>query len=228
MARAPTPRRDDARRNREAILRVAGAAFTGGSRAVSLHEIARRAGLGRATVYRHFPDRHALAVAVAAEYLEALRRVVDGMERDGHSFRDVLHLVLSTQATMRPLAALMRELPEQDQRQHTEELIGILTPPLRRAQAAGQFRADVEPADLAQVLVMLDAAASTKVPGTAGEDDLQRLIAVILDGLFTTSAEAGDSAAADDLTVPDGFAAAGGRPGRAAHCGDRPGDNGTA
>ncbi|MBL7633336.1 TetR/AcrR family transcriptional regulator [Frankia sp. CN6] len=189
-----TPRRDDARRNREAILRVADAAFTGGSRAVPLREIARRAGLGRATVYRHFPDRHALAGAVAADYLEALREVVDGAEEDGRPFEDILSWVLSTQATMRPLTAVLREIPDQEQRQYLAGLVGILTPPFRRAQAEGRLRADAEPADLARVLVMLDAAAELEAADGARDVTMRRLIAVILAGLFTGAGDRLDQA----------------------------------
>ncbi|MGF7237578.1 MAG: TetR/AcrR family transcriptional regulator [Frankia sp.] len=183
-----TPRRNDARRNREAILRAAEAAFADDSCAVPLHEIARRTGLGRATVYRHFPDRHALAVAVAAQNLEALRGVVSADEGERLSFRDLLHAVLSRQASMRPLGALMRELPARDQQHHAKTLIGVLTPPFRRAQAEGQLRPDLEPADLLLVLAMLNGALVEAIPVDGDRDAaVQRLITVILDGLFTTS-----------------------------------------
>jgi AcrR family transcriptional regulator len=178
-----TPRRHDARRNREKILRVADGAFAEGIDVVPLDEIARRAALGRATVYRHFGDRHALAVAVASRYFEALRQAV-GAADERRSFRDLLRWVLSTQASMRPLVTLLRELPVRDQQQHSDALIGILTPAFRRAQEEGELRSDVEPADLALVMAMLDAAADAPIVG-GDHKALQRLIAVILDGLFT-------------------------------------------
>lgn len=185
MARMLTPRRYDARRNREAILREADAAFAGGSGVVSLDEIARRTGLGRATVYRHFSDRHALAAAVVAQNLEALRRVVGAANGDRRSFREVLHWVLSTQASMRPLGTLIRELPTRDQRQHVDALIGILTPAFRRAQVEGELRPDIEPAALGLVLTMLDAAVMAVPLGADGNEAVQQLIAILLDGLFT-------------------------------------------
>lgn len=198
-----TPRRDDARRNREAILRVADAAFADGPDLVPLDEIARRAGLGRATVYRHFRNRHALAAAVAAYNIGELRRVVGAAEGEGRSFRELLHHVLSTQAAMRPLAAVIRELPNREQRQHVDTLIGVLTPPFRRAQHEGHLRPDVEPADLALVMTMLDAGIAAGPSSTAhgaehaaehsSEHDaaVRRLIAVLLDGLFTPTGSAG-------------------------------------
>jgi AcrR family transcriptional regulator len=188
MARVLTPRRDDGRRNRQAILRVADAAFADVPYVVSLREIARRAGLGRATVYRHFPNRHALAVAVAAENLDALRKAVCAAESERRSFRDLLHWVLSTKVSMRPLVTLLHELPLREQRRHSDALIGVLTPPFRRAQVEGQLRDDIEPADLALVIAMLDAGiAAVPVDGDRNAAG-QRVIGVILDGLFAPPA----------------------------------------
>lgn len=185
MARELTPRRDDARRNREAILRVADEAYADRSDVVPLDEIARRAGLARATVYRHFPNRHALAVAVATHNLEELRRVVGAAEGERRSFRDLLHWVLSTQASMRPLVALLHELPARDRRRQADTLIGVLTPPFRRAQAEGELRCDAQPADLVLVMAMVNAGVDA-TPADADHDaTVRRIIAVILDGLFT-------------------------------------------
>jgi AcrR family transcriptional regulator len=187
MGRIVTSQRNDARRNREAILRVADEAFADGSSVVSLHEIARRAGLGRATVYRHFPDRHALAVAVAARYFVALRQVVGAAEGERRSFRELLDWVLSTHASMRALVVLLHELPIRDQQHHADLLIAVLTPPFRRAQAEGQLRPDLEPADLVLVFGMLDGAQAAPRGGDRNPA-VRRLITVILDGLFTPSA----------------------------------------
>lgn len=179
-----TPRRHDARRNRETILRVAEGAFTDGSDVVPLDEIARRAGLGRATVYRHFADRYALAVAVAAQNLTALQEVVCLEGDDRWSFRDILMWVLSTQVSMRPLVALMLELPLREQQQHAEALIEILDPAFRRAQEEGELRPDLEPADLALIMAMLNTRADAVPTGADHGTALQRIVSVLLDGLF--------------------------------------------
>jgi AcrR family transcriptional regulator len=177
-----TARRDDARRNRETILRVADDAFAHSAEAVPLHEIARRAGLGRATVYRHFPDRQALAAAVAAQQLDQLRRATS--VPGGCAFRDLLHAVLSTQVTMRPLVALLRELPPREQRRNADAVIGALTPAFRRAQADEGLRADLEPSDLVTLLAMLDAGLE-QLPDRPDRDAAAgRLVELLLDGLF--------------------------------------------
>jgi AcrR family transcriptional regulator len=183
-----TPRRTDARRNRQAILRAADEAFAQGSHVVPLEEIARRAGLGRATVYRHFPDRQALGTAVAAQQLATLKGVVDAEQGERCSFRDLLHMVVSAQVSMRPLVQLFRELPARDQRHQADALVAVLTPAFRQAQSEGQLRDDVEPADLLLVFEMIEAVVAAVLPGGDRDATTQRLIAVVLDGLFTRPA----------------------------------------
>lgn len=179
----PAPR-SDARRNRRTILRVAEEAFTHDSRLVTLDEIARRAGLGRATVYRHFSNRRTLGTAVANQQLTYMRRFASA-ERD---FRDVLHTVLSALVARRPLVYLFRELPERDQRRYAEALVGALTPALHRAQQRGELRDNVQPADLLRLLHMVEAAVVAGSADAEHDAATQRLIAIFLDGLFHPSA----------------------------------------
>jgi AcrR family transcriptional regulator len=73
------PVRKDARRNRERVLDAARAAFAGGSAAPSFDAIAREAGVGVGTVYRHFPSREALIEAVYEAELDDLTGVVDDL-----------------------------------------------------------------------------------------------------------------------------------------------------
>ena len=171
---AAVPRRVDARRNREAILRAADEAFSEDAD-VALDAVARRTGLGRATVYRHFPDRTALALAVAAHHLAALKNRVRGRE----PFRELLGSVLAMQARRRPLVRLFRELPERSRRHHAHALVSLLRPALEQAQREGTVRADIEPADLALLFEMHEAALVSAEPA-------ERLVRVFLDGLAAT------------------------------------------
>ncbi|MEV7039689.1 TetR family transcriptional regulator [Amycolatopsis sp. NPDC051061] len=172
------PRRVDARRNREAILRAADEAFSEDAD-VALDEVARRAGLGRATVYRHFPDRTALALAVAAHHLAAFKLQVRGYE----SFRELLRAVLAMQARRRPLVRLFRELPERSQRQYTHALVSLLRPAFEEAQREGSVRADLEPADLALLFEMHEAALVSGLTPREPAEPAERLVRVFLDGL---------------------------------------------
>lgn len=176
--------RTDARNNREKILRVAEEAFREGHEVVPLEEIARRAGLGRATVYRHFPDRRALGFAVTARKLRIIIGIVQEESAHRCEFRQVLTRVLNAQVSHRPLVRFFRELPVRYQRRQADGLVSLLTPPLRRAQAAGTVRADLEPVDLLLVFEMVETAIEKSscrwVPG----ESVNRLIDVIIDGLF--------------------------------------------
>jgi AcrR family transcriptional regulator len=192
------PQRLDARRNREAILRVADEAFSQDVDAVALDEIARRAGLGRATVYRHFPDRNALGAAVAAQHLAALKdlaalkAVVDTEQLWRCSFRELLESVLALQAARRPLVRLFRDLPERVQRQYIDALLALLLPSFQRAQEEGSLRADLEITDLALIFEMLDAALRSGPTALDRAEAAERLIRVILDGLFAARVDTAD------------------------------------
>lgn len=179
-----SPYRTDARRNHEKILRVADEAFAQGSEVVSLAEIAHRARLGRATVYRHFPDRRALGLAVAAQQLNMLRRIVKQEDTKRCSFRELLAMVLSSQVARRPLVRLFRGLPVRYQKQHADTLVAILTPAFREAQADGQLREDVEPTDLLLVFDMVETAIAAATARALPCEATQRIVTVIIDGFL--------------------------------------------
>jgi AcrR family transcriptional regulator len=160
---APIPRRRDAERNRSAIVRAASELLMSQPAAPQMPEIARRAGVGQATLYRHFRDRHALIAAVVADQLDRLEASVHA----DAEFRPLLTQVLRTQVAMRPLVERIGGLDRLARR-----VVVMLTPALRRAQAAGDVRADLAPEDLALLFTMLSAAAG------------ERSIALLLDGVF--------------------------------------------
>ena len=89
------PKRADARRNYEKVLAAAREAFAEGGESTALEEIARRAGVGIGTLYRHFPNRQALLEALYVDEVEEIcrlaaeqldeRRPVGGAQRAGSS-----------------------------------------------------------------------------------------------------------------------------------------------
>ena len=105
-----TPRRRDARANREAILAAAADAWSDAGFDVGLVEIARRAGVGSATLYRHFGTREALVAAVYGERIVALG---SGTRRAGacpdawEALASILELVLEAGAGDRGLRQLV-------------------------------------------------------------------------------------------------------------------------
>ncbi|SHN24855.1 TetR/AcrR family transcriptional regulator [Cryptosporangium aurantiacum] len=155
---------------------------------VSLDEIARRAGLGRATVYRHFPDRYALGIAVATQWLTELEHRAATNGSDGWTFRDLLYAVLTLQTEQRSLVHLFRELPERAQRRYTDALLTILGPAFRRAQEDGSLRDDIAITDLPLVFEMLEGALRGGPSAVNRGEATERLLGVLLDGLFGTRA----------------------------------------
>ncbi len=176
---ARTPLRRDAQRNRAAILEAANAAMTTPHPAIDIPDIARRAGVGQATLYRHFPDRHALASAVIASQLERLEACVAATARQPARLRHVLHEMLRTQVAMRPLVLLARRLDPGVQAGFVRRMIAALAGPLRSAQDHGYVRPDLRPRDLLLLITMVEGVVAEE-PAAA---DLS--IQIALDGIFS-------------------------------------------
>ena len=71
------PLRADARRNREKVVAAASAAFAESGLDAQVEDIARRAGVGVGTLYRHFPTKEALVVALADEHFERIAETIE-------------------------------------------------------------------------------------------------------------------------------------------------------
>ena len=191
---AQPARRRDAQRNRSAILQAASEMMTSQQTVIGMPEIARRAGIGQATLYRHFPDRLALAGAVIAYQIERLEQcVADGRDQPT-TFRQALDEILRTQITMRPLVQLARRLDPRTRARYLRRIIAALADPLRRAQDDGQVRADLVPDDLVLLLTMVQGV----VEGAGDADDAVaaagRSIDLALDGVFRPVSSPSDAA----------------------------------
>jgi len=166
-------RRRDAQRNRLAIVEAANEVMTSPESVVLMPEIARRAGVSLATLYRHFRDRPALVSAVVAYQLQRLETCASAIRPA--AFRDLLGAVLHTQVAMRPLVRLVRHLDARTRERYRQRLVTALSAPLRRAQDDGYVRADVTPNDLELLLTMTR---------SVEDEDPDRAIALLLDGVF--------------------------------------------
>jgi AcrR family transcriptional regulator len=180
------PLRIDAERNRQRVLEVAQAVFAAEGLAVPIDEIARRAGLGVGTLYRHFPTKEALFEAIVVGRLESL--IAYGRERadapdagaaffaylgrmveEGAAKRDFTEALARTGVDLTlVMGALKKELGQ---------VMGTL---LKRAQAAGAVRKDVGVPEI--VALMTGAFASIDRLG-AGPRARERLLAIVSDGL---------------------------------------------
>jgi AcrR family transcriptional regulator len=176
------PKRADALRNYEKLLAAARAAFTEDDSHASLEDIARRAGVGIGTLYRHFPTRQNLIEAVYVDEVEALSRsAVDVAELPPWDalvdwLRRFVGYVATKQALAEELFAYAGPNPEVFATCRSS-LYAAGGPLLERAQRAGFVRDDV---DISDVLHLVSGIAKTSTPDP-GQGD--RLLEIALDGL---------------------------------------------
>jgi AcrR family transcriptional regulator len=178
------PMRADARRNYEALLAAADELFTAHGPNVSLDEIARHAGVGNATLYRHFPDRRDLLVAVCVSEVEALCALgekLHGESDAGKALTSWLRAYIDHVSAKHGLAAAFATGRRDDSElvaacQSAVEAIG--TSLLRRAQTAGAVRTDVK---LPDVITLVNAIAMATE--TTGRRNANRMLAIVLAGI---------------------------------------------
>ena len=158
MSGAVSPRKD-ARRSRAAILAAARELFSDG-RDVPMYEIGRRAGVGHATLYRHFPDRAAIAEAVVSEQIERLEEIVGARAGDRRAIIMALEASVDALVEIHDLVGILRDDPA---------LAPVLARLRARVKAAlhaafessrreGLLRDDVDIDDLMLVLSMVNGA----------------------------------------------------------------------
>jgi AcrR family transcriptional regulator len=171
----PTPRRADAARNRDKILAAARGAFDDGDGEVSMAEVARRAGVGMATLYRNFPGRRELLEALYTEEVDALvaaAETADGLEpwllrfvAFSRSKRDIAAELLTHVDSGNPVF-----------NENRDRVLAAGRPLLAAAQRADEVRGDLT---LEQILDMLIALA--RIHGD--EDYLDPILAAAFRGL---------------------------------------------
>nr|WP_055508207.1 TetR/AcrR family transcriptional regulator [Nonomuraea pusilla] len=151
--------RADARRNRGRILVAARAVFAEHGIDAPMAAVARRAGVGVATLYRRFPTREALVRAAFAQQMEACLRALTEALADPdpwRGFRRLFETACELQREERGFsAAFVAAFPDStaEHAQARERAERDLMTLVRRAQAAGALRADFHPSDLAVALL---------------------------------------------------------------------------
>jgi AcrR family transcriptional regulator len=185
----PVVRRRDAQRNRAAIVLAATEVLAEGDPVALMPEIARRAGVGQATLYRHFADRHALTAAVIEHQLDRLEEAVAGLAAHPEHFRELLRSVLHTQIAMRGLVVLLRRLDAPTQNRYRRRALAALSGPLRRAREHGHVRADLVPDDLALLFTMVQGVAEATGDAAAARAAADRSVDLMLDGICLTAAD---------------------------------------
>jgi AcrR family transcriptional regulator len=180
------PLRADARRNRERVLEAARVAFAADGSHASLDEIARGAGVGAGTVYRHFPTKEALFEAVVLNRIGELVEEARARSNDpdpGRAFSSFIELLAREGALKRDLVETLSSdgihlrLGEAPVFQRLIDVLGEL---LGRAQRAGAVRRDITVDD---VMVVLTGAAYAICHARGADEQSGRLLAIMCDGL---------------------------------------------
>jgi AcrR family transcriptional regulator len=151
--------RADALRNRERVLEAAKAVFSAGGSEASLEAVAKRAGVGIGTLYRHFPTREALFEAVyrrevqqLTELAEALKNDVAPVEALRRWLRSNVEFVATKKGMLAALALTVNSSSElyAGTFERLTTAVGAL---LERAVAAGEIRADISAEDVLRALI---------------------------------------------------------------------------
>jgi AcrR family transcriptional regulator len=185
---AQRPMRADARRNYERLLVAARDAFAAYGADASLDDIARNAGVGNATLYRHFPSREALLDAVFRDRVQALcaqSEQLSGRESPDDALITWLQALVVHVTTYRGLAAwLMSTATGREQSLAScQELIRAAGKSLLiRAQQSGTVRPDVGISQLLRLIHAI-AMATEQTPGEADQ-----LLSLVMDGLRAQTA----------------------------------------
>lgn len=183
--------RADARRNRESLLEAAKAAFAEVGAEASLEEIARRAGVGIGTLYRHFPTRDAVVEAVyrreVQQLADAAPRLIESMA-PAEALRAWMRLFIDYVAAKRVIAPALKSLVGDgsalyaDSSARINQAIALL---VERARASGDIRPNAESSDLLRALIGF--AYVTSAPDW--EASARRLIDLMIDGLRSERGE---------------------------------------
>lgn len=187
MTDSPAPRRSDAARNRERILNAARDAFAEPDTEVSMIEIARRSGVGSATLYRNFGSRQELLAALYIDEVDEVCTAASTVDGDsaGARFRTWLHRFFEYVTSKRPVAV---ELLEQTDRSDPvfgasrDRVLAAGAPLLSAARETHEVAVDLT---LDQILDMVVAVA--KIPGDPAY--LEPILHTVLAGLASPGHE---------------------------------------
>jgi AcrR family transcriptional regulator len=176
------PLRADAQRNRDKLITAARDVFAEDGAAASLDDIARRAGVGIGTLYRHFPTRHALLEAVYVDEFEAMAGSAARLDElePWDALATWLRQFVRYAATKRALAEELLAYIDMDAevfKQSRAAISGAGEPLLARAQAAGVVRPD---ADFNDISRMVGGIAAIRA---ADPEQIDRILELALDGL---------------------------------------------
>ncbi|MFC1408727.1 TetR/AcrR family transcriptional regulator [Streptacidiphilus sp. N1-12] len=203
MTASERPLRADAQRNRDRLVAVATAAFAADDVTVPLEDIARQAGVGIGTLYRHFPTREALVEAVYATELDEITRsaavLLEQLPPDAalrawmNRYAQFAELKRGLVDTLRAGWAAGRIATPATRERITAAIATLLT----AGAKTGVLREDVDPDDITALLLGVFLSTATN----SSKDQTGRLLDLVLDSLRSTRSEGG-SESGSELSGP--------------------------
>src|ERR1700742_1623467 len=184
--------RADALRNRDRVLEAAKAVFSAGGPDASLDAVAKRAGVGIGTLYRHFPTREALFEAVYRREVDQLADLAEQLKREPpvEALRRWLRSNVKFVATKKGMSAALALATDKNSELFSysfDRLTRAVAALLNRAIAAGEIRDDISPEDVLRALVGM--CYMHDQPGW--QASVLRLVDVFVDGLRTRPDKSG-------------------------------------
>ena len=180
------PLRADARRNRESILSAAKVAFAENGVQTQMEDVARRAGVGVGTIYRHFPTKEALMGELLAEKFRMLLatakdalEVEDPWEAFAGTLRRNAELTAADAATQD--AITRADVDWSYAEEARDELIATFDITVKRAQAAGVVRPDFSVHDVP--MLMCGVCSTMTRAGGRNDWDWRRHLELLLEGI---------------------------------------------
>ncbi|MDX2822578.1 TetR/AcrR family transcriptional regulator [Streptomyces ipomoeae] len=184
-ARPSRPRRADARRNEETLLDAAAAVFVESGVEAPVRDIAARAGVGTATIYRHFPTRADLIIAVYRHQVEACAEAGPALLASGPTpyaaLRQWIDLFVDFLVTKHGLAAVLQSDNAGFETLHAyflDRLVPVCTRLLEASAAAGEIRTDIGALELMRGVGNLCIGAENNP-----HYDARRLVELLITGL---------------------------------------------
>jgi AcrR family transcriptional regulator len=186
LSQTARPLRADARRNHERIIESARDVFAQDGIEAQMDDVARRAGVGVGTVYRHFPTKEALVAELVRQKFRQFAVVArDALQRDGEPFTifaDMLRRngdVCARDAAMQHALTGVGEHIWAQARTEQDELNSLTGELIARAQPAGTLRPDVRATDIAMLMCGVSATMAHNSPGF----DWHRHLELVIDML---------------------------------------------
>ena len=141
--------------NRQALLTAAAELFAEKGYDAPLYEIARRAGVGQGSLYRHFRGRESIVLALYGQNFEVLEDLAEATAERTDAFFVLLETLVQQVVDSLGYADALTRLPHEDVAPYLDRLDELFAGPIARAQGCGQLRQDFSAADLRLVAQML-------------------------------------------------------------------------